>query len=456
LALLFDGRAPLPIQFQLNWRLFLFTAGVSLIIGLIFGIVPVLSMNRLEPLAEIRGITARLGRGKFGSLKLLVSAEIAMCIPLVFVAGLLARTLWNLRGADLGLTRSNMLMLWVDPAGSPYKRASLIDVYEGLFGRLKSIPGVENVTMSDIGMFSGGGTRDFVAVLGRDAEAGEKPQASLLQVGPEFFAVMGTPVLQGRDVSQFDRQNTAKVAWINESATRYFFSKENPLGQRIRLGEEDTPLEIVGLVQDSKFNSVRESPSPTVYIPFSQAPVRYMTFEIRVEPQRWRASADLNRTIRQEVSRQAPGLPVVELRSLDDWVARSFWKEEIMAQFGYVFGPIALILACLGLYGITIRAVGVNRKDIGIRIALGANAFDVVQFLIRDALAMVPLGILVGILCSAAAVRLVSDQLFAVDATDSVVDACSILLLMLAGGAGMWFPARRAMRLYPADVLRQD
>jgi predicted permease len=439
-------------------RVFGFAAGLSLFSGIVFGLGPAAQSTRIELSAELKESApssgGALGRSRLWSRKLLVIFQLAVSLLLVVVAGLLLRTLQNLKTADLGFDPRNVLVFGLDPTANGYTPERLARFYDDLLDRLNAIPGVfsasasSDVLISDVAM---GGWND-IEVEGSPPSA-KRMSTSIDYVAPHFFETMRIPLLAGRGPQTGDTATRPKVAIISAAFARKYFPNTSPVGSRFRWQGGKDWIEVVGIVGDIKFSSVRADPPPVAYIPFPQSRwMTPMTFEVRVVA----SVAPVAKAIYSAVRSLDPDLPVDEMRTQEEQIHSSLSTERLFAKLSALFGTLGLALACVGLYGI--MAYGVSRRtgEIGIRIALGAKRSGILWLVLKQSFSLVFVGLAAGCLLTLATTRLITGLLYGVAPTNPVMLTTSMLLLLLVAMLAAWLPARGATKVDPMVALRYE
>jgi len=457
LAMVSAGPEPLPLNVAPDTRLLAFTFVVSLVTAILFGAAPALRATKVEltpALKEGRGGFSIVGRT--GLAKALIVSQVALSLVLLIGAGLFLRTLVKLAKVDTGFKKENVLLFGIDPVDAGYKLDSrLVNLYQQIEQRVGAQPGVRSASVSHY-TFNEGEDGTGVAVEGSGPQAENPPNVNHNVVGPGYFATMGIPLLVGRVIGPQDTASSPKVAVINETMAKEFFPGGSPIGRRF--GMEDvarhrSDFEVVGVVKDAKYVSLRERPQPAAYYPYAQniGPY-YYDFEVRYvgDPRA------IISEVRQAVAEVDRRLPISYQNTLAEQVDRSIADQHLVAQLSAFFGLLAVFLACIGIYGLMSYDVSRRRNEIGVRMALGAGYSKVLWMVMRESLILVGLGLLVGLPVALAAEGLASKMLFGLKPTDplSVVGA-AILLLALAALAG-YLPARAATQVDPMAALRNE
>lgn len=458
--------APLSISVPLDLRILGFTAIVSLLAAILFGLAPSWRATRLDLSPSLKdGRTSGGSRG-FGWGRALVVAQVAVSLTLLVGAGLFIRSLGKLRSVDLGFQRERVLVFSVDPQLINYRREQIGPLYKQMLERIGSVPGVTSASLSRQGLLSGSGTQGSITVPGftppprenqlvRSGGQVELDVPFLSQVGPHFFRTLGMTIVRGRDIEPQDNETSPKVAVVNEAFARYYFGSQDPLGRQFDRGEENGgKVEIVGVVKDAKSSSVKEQTPRTFYVPFLQDPGswRETTFQVRTAGDPLAVVA----AIRSEVQAIEPNLPVFRVKTLEQQVDETLGQERLVTTLASLFGVLALLLACAGLYGVLSYSVSRRTREIGIRMALGANRRDVLRFFIGQGMVLVLLGLGFGLAAAFALTRFTSSLLFGISNTDLMTFSVVALGLAMVGLVACYVPARRATKVDPQIALRSE
>jgi predicted permease len=439
-----------------DWRIVAFLLGVTVLAGVIFGLAPALrgaGMNVNAALKE-NGRSVIATRSVLG--KSLLVAQVAISLVLLVGAGLFLRTLHNLRQVDVGFNPRNLVLFRVSPQLNRYDETRMAQLYTQMFERIGAVPGVKGVTMSLPALLSGSVNSTDIYVQGRVyPTGGERLDVEMyrLVVGPDFFKVMEIPLLSGRTFTAHDTDTSSKVVIINDAAARKFFPGENPLGRRVGNSLEKTSeFEIVGLVRDVRYNSVREPAPPTMYVPYRQARLGNAVFEVRAGDH---AAASVG-AVREAIRQIDPNLPLMDVSTQLEQIERRFAQEKVFAQAYTLFGAIALLIASVGLFGLMSYSVARRTNEIGIRMALGAQRHDVLTMVMRESMLLVVAGVVIGIAAAAAASRLVGTLLFGLPATDLPTVGAAILVMIVVSALAGYLPARREAHVDPMVALRYE
>ena len=430
-------------------RVLLFTATVSLLTGVLFGLVPAFRATRVDAGPALKETRAMSASNKLG--KILVISQAALSLVLLIGATLLARSLRNLETIDAGFDRANVLMLEVDAAGAGFKGAKLAKYYQQLLARIAEIPGVHSASGALITPIAGGAITNSVQVEGYTPQPEEDKEVYVNRVAPKYFETLATPLLAGRDFTLQDRKGAPDVAMINQTMARYYFQNANPIGRHITA--EHSTMEIIGVVGDAKYTSLREKTPRTLYLPCFQDDLSWGPSVLVRTSLPLRAITGPLRSVARAVDMS---VPVAGIKTLSEQVEQSLIRERMIAILASFFGLLALVLACIGLYGVMSYSVTRRTNEIGIRVALGAARRDVVWLVVKETMLLVAVGIGVGLPAALASMGVIRNLLFGLEPTDpSTILVATALMALVAGFAG-YLPARRASRVDPMVALRYE
>ncbi len=466
-ALMASGRDAFSLSVTPSPRVLAFTAAVSLLTGVLFGLSPALRSTQVDltpALKESAGTLPGVTQGKrglrLGLGKTLVVTQVALSLLLLVGAGLFVRTLTNLENVNAGFDQRNLLLFGIDPTQDGYKGQRLVGFYQELTRRIKSLPGVHSVTMSTSTLIGGGVSINSVSIPGYTPKPGQKNAVGELEayfnrVGPNFFETLGIPLALGRTIGEGDTEAAPKVAVVNQTFARQFLSGGNPVGRRIGFGDEKTAgvIEIVGVVGDAKYSDLRREVPPTVYVPSLQdlkwlGPIN---FEVRTVGDPMQMASAVRRVAQDLDS----NLTLYQIRTQVDQINMSLFQERLFARLTSFFGMLAALLACVGVYGIMAFAAAQRTREIGIRMALGASRGGILGMVLRETCLLVAIGIAIGILVALGASRLIS-TLFGLKPTDPLTISVAALLMVAAAVFAGYVPARRAARVDPMIALRYE
>jgi predicted permease len=438
-----------------DFRLVGFVVAVTTLTGVAFGIAPALRATAVSVSTALK----EQSRSVIGSRKLLTKAllvaQVAISLVLLVGAGLFLKTLDNLRHVSVGFNPNNLALFNINPRLNRYEGARMTAVYGEIADQLRVVPGVTAVALSQPALLAGSISTTSIFVQGRTYVRGDRNRDSIhrVTVSPGFFSAMELPIRVGREFTDRDVEGAPRVVVINETAARKYFPTGNPLGQRFGSSIEDAGrLEIVGIVRDAKYNSVRDDAPPTMYLPYLQTAPASMTFEVRTmgDP-----SAALP-SMREAVRRVDPNLPVTNVSTQLEQIDNRFQQERTFAQAYTVFAIVALLLASIGLFGVMSYAVARRTAEIGIRMALGAQRAHVLGLVMRESMALVLIGIAIGLATALAAGRWVQSLLYGLAPSDLATLAGAIGLLTAVSAVAGYLPARRASRVDPLIALHTE
>jgi predicted permease len=437
-----------------DMRVALFTFFVSLATGLGFGALPSLQATRpavTPTLKDEAGALASRSAGRFR--RGLVVAQVALSLLLLIGAGLFARSLANLGTVDPGFESDEVLAFSVDPSLNGYDLPRRMNVVSRIRDEVAAEPGVRSVSLAQVGLMTGSTSSSTVKVQGYEPKEDENRSASFNGVAPEFFKTLGIPLLLGRDFTDGDDLESPRVAVVNEAFARYFFRDSDPLGRRFQFGRDGREVVIVGVAGNGKSASLREEPDRCVYLPYAQSgDLGEATFYVRaaLEPQA------LGDRVREAVASVDASLPVTDLKTLNRQIEESLFVERMVAALSVAFGGLATLLAAVGLYGLLSYTVAARIREIGIRVALGAQRSGVLRMVLKEVAFLAVLGIGIGLPAGLVFGRLVESELYGMSARDPVaIGVATFVLLATAAFAG-YVPAARASRVDPMVALRHE
>jgi putative ABC transport system permease protein len=446
-------------QFSPDLRIFAFSLLISMACGVLFGVAPVLQTAQHDGVAALKSGAGRLlSAGRLLDLRgLLVVVQVALSILLVVGAGLFARTLQNLRAVDMGFDRRNILLVSLDPAKSGYARQRTAVFFDQLMQRLRAHKEVETAGLASHGSLSGvlpAGTR-FINNQMHAAGSAPGPGQDMTFynnfVSPQYFESVGIAFLRGRDFNEFDRPEEAQVAIVNEAASRLFFGSEDPIGKRFGRGRQGpATIEVVGLVENARYLTVKEAALPTVYFPFrGHSP---MTLHARTmgDPRL------VLPIVQDEIRALDSALPLFQVQTMEARVDDSLRQERLVATLSAVLSLLGTLVAAIGLYGVINFTVVQRTREIGIRIALGAEPGRVLWMVLRRAATLVGIGIGVGLPFALWSLRVVASFLYEVSPGDPAILIGAVILLAVVGLSASLVPARRAAGTDPWGALRQE
>jgi predicted permease len=441
-------------------RVFGFTLCVILVTGILFGLVPALRTTqvRVAPALKDANRTTSGAASRFSWSKGLIAGQVALSLLVLFAAGLLVRSLQKLMSQDFGYRRDHLVIARTDPTSAGYNNQAMKSLAEQLSTRLSGTPAIRALTYSTNGLFAHTENNDAINVPGFTSANPDARGANEDYVGPNYFNVIGIPILAGRGIEAQDTGTSTRIAVVNEAMVKYFFAGQNPIGRQFRIDDKDwldKPITIIGISRNAKDHGsgIREEIKPRFYMAFQQVPE---PGQIVIDAQVSGAPEAAIASITAQIKSVDPHLPISFVRSLDSLVNGSAADQIALAKLSTFFAGLALLLACIGLYGVMSYTVAGRTREIGVRMALGARRGDVMQLVLREGLLLVAAGIAVGIPLSLASGRVLHSFLFGMKSTDPLSLTAVVLLLgVVATFAGL-IPARRAARVDPMVALRYE
>jgi predicted permease len=458
--LLANGRANFTLHAEMNWHVLGVAAALSVLTGVLFGLAPAMQATRVDLLPALKATQTGRPRAAHalahsGWSRLLVVAQIAISLLMLVAAGLFARTLANLESIELGFNRENMLLFQLDARKAGHKDPEIAAFYGELRRRFNAIPGVRSASLSEDSLIQAG-TGLPIGVYGTPPD----PDNSILAVGPSFFGTMEIPILAGRDFEESDRSGAPAVAIINETFARANFGNRDPLGQRLilRKAEKGEPvardMQIVGVAGNSRYGGLTRKIPPVVYLPYNQGYPQpdQMVYALRTtgDPLRY------VKAVREIVGQADARLPVAEIRTQSTDIDRTINQEITFAALCSGFATLALLIACVGLYGTVSYSVARRTSEIGIRMALGAQRSRVTRMVLCDVLVLAIAGVAIGMAIALAMSRFVASFLYGTKANDPLTLTLALLILFTAILVAGYAPARKASRIDPMNALRHE
>jgi predicted permease len=453
-----ESDAILPVAPDL--RVLAFTVLVSLLTGILFGLVPALRTLRVRVAPALKDATRAIADSgsRFGWGKGLIAAQVALSLLVLFAAGLLVRSLQKLMTQDFGYSREHLVIARTDPAAAGYSKEKMKPLAEQLAVRLASTPGVRALTYSTDGLFAHTESGDAIIVPGFEKRSVGDRVATEDYVGPDYFGVVGIPILAGRGIEAQDTNTSTRVAVVNEAMVKYFFAGQNPIGRQFMIDDPDwvnKPITIVGVSRNAKDHGsgLREAVAPRFYLAFQQVPD---PVQIVLEAQVAGDPSTSLANVTSQIKSVDRNLPISFVKTLNRLVDDSAGSEIALAKLSAFFAGLALLLACVGLYGVMSYTVAGRTREIGMRMALGAQSSDVMQMVLREGMILVAIGLAVGIPLALASGRTLQSLLFGLNSTDPLSLAAVVLLLAVVGAAAGLIPARRAANVDPMVALRYE
>ena len=451
------GANPLVISSTPDLRILAFTAAISTVCGVIFGLIPALQITRTDIAPTLKDQAGSIvSGGSINLRKALIAAQVMLSVVLLIAAGLFIRSLKTLKDLDPGFRTENVLAFSLDPTRSGYTAERTLAFYRQLKDQLDQTPGIQSSSLAVMRVLDESEWDSWVTVEGYQAAAGEWVDPHMNFLAPSYFDTFGVPLLEGRDFRYTDGKDTGKVAIVNEKFAKRYFQGKSPIGRHLGMGGDPgtkTDIEIIGMVRDTKYENMRAEMPLGVFRPYQQMDFAMgMTAYIRTA----NAPEQMFSTIRQLLNRMDPNLPVYSMRTLQEQMQNSLSTERLVASLTSAFGLVASILAGIGIYGVIGYSVSRRTREIGIRTALGAQRLDVAWLVMREALLIVCLGLLAGLPAAYALSRLARTQLYGIspgDPASTLAAAGSILLIAIIA---VYVPAARATRVDPMRALRWE
>ena len=442
----------------LDLRVLVFTMGIALLTGLLFGLLPAWRATRPDLLSTLKAQSGSvsLGKTQIRFRKVLVTAQIALTLALLVAAGLLSRSFYNVKSTELGLRPQQVLLFSISPELSGYDPARTAVFADQLRQSLQALPGVQAASSAVVPVLDDSISTSNITAEGHEPQEGESTHINNNWVGPDFFATLGMTLLEGRGLRESDRADSPKVAVINETMAERFFPDRTAVGSRFAFGAGDSielDIEIVGLVRDSKHGSVQEEIQPFAYLPVTQLPsLGNLTFYVRSSGQ----PREMAESVRTAVRRIDPNLPIYDLKTFETQIAQNTSAERILMVLSGSFGALAALLAAIGLSGVMAYNVARRTREIGIRMALGARPGKVQRLVLREVAFMVLLGLAVGLPSAYALALYAESVLFEVQAGDPAILLGAALTMAAFAFLSGYLPARRAANVNPVVALRTD
>jgi macrolide transport system ATP-binding/permease protein len=451
--LLANGQENFTLRADLNWHVLAATLVVSLACGMLFGLAPAIQSTRpdvMPTLKQVRASGSPVARRRLSLSHVLVVSQIAVSLLLLVAAGLFVRTLSNLQSVQLGFNRENVLLFELNARQAGHDEPEIATFYANLRAQLKAIPGVRNATLSHASLL-GAGRQLPIKVSGVAAEG-----TRILNAGPDFFSTMQIPMTLGREIDERDRPGSPPVAVVNELFARTYFGEQNPLGRHLTLeGPSPRDMEIVGVSANVRYQGVKEKLFPIVFIPYNQGAfpaVMDMTYALRT------AGDPLAyvKTVREVVHQADARIPVTGIKTQAAEIDQNINQEIVFARLCTGFGLLALIIACVGLYGTMAYTVARRTGEIGIRMALGARRISVVVMVMRQVLVLAAGGLALSVPAALITSKFVESFLFGMKPNDPVALTTAAGVLLSAALLAGFLPARRASRIDPITALRHE
>jgi predicted permease len=442
------------IDLTLDSRVLLFTLGISIVTGLLFGIAPAIKASRVDLVETLKvgGRGNTIGWRSNPMRSVLVVSEIALAMVALIGAGLFVRSMQNAQRTNLGFESQNLFTMAFDLGALHYDEGRGQQFFRDAIERAKTSPGVADATVA-CNLPLGGGFARTTFPEGQDETTGYRGTLTELDdVAPNFFNTLRIPLVAGRAFTDSDRANTAWVAVVNEAMAKHFWPNENALGKQFHFFDDPKLREIVGVVPNTVVNNIGEEPQPLIYLPITQDYSSFATIQVRTIG---RPEAVLA-TVRSQVQSLEPSLAITNVQTIGEAVSQGLWAPRMGAALLALFGGLALILAAVGVYGVLSYSVNQQTHEIGIRMALGAQPSSVLWLVIGQGLQLAAAGLALGLIGALVAMRVLTSLLFGVSTHDPVTFAGVTFVLLAAAILACYIPARRATRVDPIIALRYE
>ncbi len=452
---------PIPVPMALDIRLDATVLGFAVVLsvatGVIFGLVPSLRASRPNVVATLRDESRLFGRARhrFGLTNVLVVGQVAVSLMLLIVAGLFLRGVSNAQRVDPGFETTNIAMATLPVEFSGFAYDDVRGLLRELTARLESHAGVSGIALADrVPLAASLQTMEIVVDNSVPLDDAEAIDVDYVHVSPEFFEVMQVPILRGRKFASSDRENAPQVAIVSAAMARRFWGTEDVVGRQLRTGDSGTLMEIVGVARDIKVRTLGEGPRPLLYRPFEQNRSLLLFASVIVATDG--DPAAMPETFRREVSAINSNFPLYDARTMREHIGVMLFAPKLGATLLSAFGMLAMVLASIGLYGVVAYSVARRTREVGIRVALGADRMNVVGMVVREGMAMVSVGVVIGLALSAVVMRPIAGFLYGVAPTDLVTFGSVAALLYGVALLATYVPARRAARIDPMIALRYE
>jgi putative ABC transport system permease protein len=457
IAFLPTGDRPLTISTAPDWRVLAFSLGVSLATGIVFGLIPALQATRPDLAGTLKNQAGAVAGGiSVKARKALVVAQVMLSLLLLIGAGLFIRSLRNLKDLDPGFQTQNLLTFSIDPMLNGYPQARSREIFRDLRERLGSLPGVNSAAFAVVPVLDGEEWDNVFTVESYKAKPGEWIDPHMNFISPDFFKALDIRVLAGRDFTALDGEGAPRVAIVNAKFAKRYFGTVNAVGRHIGMGGDPgtkTDITIVGVVRATKYENMRDEIPEEVYVPYRQADFTSgMTAYVRTA----RDPEQVFSEIRRAVNAEDPNLPVSDMRTLEKQMEDSLVTERLVASLSSAFGMVATLLAAIGLYGVMAYMVARRTREIGLRMALGAEAGHVVWLVMKEVLLLVTIGVGIGLPTALGLARWVKTQLYGIAPSDPATIALAVLGIVGVAIAAGYLPALRATRVDPVRALRWE
>ena len=466
MSIVFRSAETYAFQVTPDLRLLGFAAAISLASGVLFGIAPAVRASRLDLMDSMKSgarATGAEARHRFSTARLLVTAQVSVSLLLIVGAGLFVRSLVRMAHQDFGFAPEHVLLVKVDPRIAGYAPEQLAGLYQRLQQAIDARPGVRSSALALYTPLSGDNWSGNIALDRFTPEQNKHAGAAWVCVTPGYFETMGIPVVLGRSFREQDTAAASRAVVINDAFAQQWYKGENPVGRRFgRSEDEKQKWEIVGVVKSTKHVDPREAGEPTFFLPVQQMPAgmpleqagdMYLTdLVVRANGE----PGSIAGSVRQAIRAVDEKIPVMRVTTMDEQIGASFNQEQLIGLLSGIFGGLALVLACVGLYGLMAYAVARRTSEIGLRMALGASRETVLWMVLRESLTLVAIGVVIGIPLVVVGARVVKSQLFGIAPYDPLALISALLVLVAIAAVSGFIPARRATKVEPMVALRDE
>jgi predicted permease len=446
------------LQGKFDYRVLVFALGISILTGLLFGLIPALRSTHADLQSTLREQGANVfgGKSNVRLRKALLVSQVALTVVLLAAAGFFAQSLMNLKRQDLGLRTDHVIQFGVAPELNRYTPEQTVALAERLRENIAALPGVSSVSGSEMPLLANSDSSANITAEGYTVSEDADTNVEQNWIGPNFFATLGIPLLSGREFDNRDTSNAPKVAIVGEKMAEIYFHNQNPIGRHFAFGAGNgvhPDIEIVGVVKDSKTTDLRQELRAFVYIPYTQdTHFGNVTFYVRTNLEPLALAATLRKTVQSVDS----NLPVFQMKTLDQQVDEIAFSERLLTFFSLCLGLLAALLAAIGLYGVMAYMVAQRTREIGIRMALGATQKNVAWLVLREIVRISAAGLGIGLVAAFGLGKLIESQLFGVKASNPLVFLTSAMLLSTVALLAGWLPARKAASVDPMVALRYE
>ena len=448
-----------PLDTYPDVRVLAFTVGISILAGVVFGLVPAVQASRTNLSSAMKEKNRmRSGFLRLNPSSLMVVMQVGLSMVLLTGAGLFGRSLLKLQEEQVGFDRHNVLLVGIDPRLAGYKPVELATLYQQLIERVGSVPQVQTVSMATYAPMSGSRRSSSIKLSGYTPAPDEEMTVQDMLTGPKYAETLGIPLLRGREIGIRDTASSTRVAVINATFAERFFKDQNPIGRQFTFDDETdngAPLEIIGVIGDIKDDDARAQTEPTVYRPMLQLQDQ-SAYSVTLLIRTLSDPTPLTSQVRQTINQTDDKLPMFGVTTLDEQLYSSLDTDRLIARLVSFFGALALILACIGLYGVMAQGVARRTNEIGIRMALGARGGNIALMILKETLYLVLAGLVIGVPAALLGAKLISAQLFGLKPTDPLTLIGAAVVLMIVALLAGYLPARRASRVNPLNALRYE